>query len=64
MIKCIRCEEKDVDVLEFDHIEPILQRERSFYGVKLHPELYQLLCANCHCKKTREDMKVILCQKQ
>lgn len=61
--KCQKCGNSDLDVLEFDHIKPICNKERSIFDVKFHPELYQLLCANCHRKKTRIDMRIVLCKK-
>lgn len=60
--KCARCQEDDYDVLQFDHIQPL-------WNVKTRPandEIYhdilkgrtnnlQILCANCHIKKTRDE---------
>ena len=60
---CINCGIDDADVLEFDHIVPVLRRTNgvttrgdSWKQVLAHPkpdEIFQLLCANCHTKKTR-----------
>jgi 5-methylcytosine-specific restriction endonuclease McrA len=59
--KCVHCSNDDVDVLEFDHIIPLHSKKRKYGNilreVKSHPELFQLLCANCHRKKTLEDIK-------
>lgn len=61
--ECINCGIDDADVLEFDHIVPVLRRTNgvttngdSWKQVLAHPkpdEIFQLLCANCHTKKTR-----------
>lgn len=62
--KCIVCEIDDPDVLEFDHIEPLLRKSNNqpkckgdTYKQILRDESssskFQLLCANCHTKKTR-----------
>ena len=61
--KCSVCLIDDHDVLEFDHITPLLRRSS---GIKSKGETaahvirdedrdqnFQLLCANCHTKKTR-----------
>lgn len=59
---CKVCGMDDQDVLEFDHILPLLRRSsghkiRDVYKEVLrHPspqDDFQLLCANCHTKKTR-----------
>lgn len=59
---CMVCGMDDQDVLEFDHIEPLLRKTtghkvRDVYKeVIKHPnpaQDFQLLCANCHTKKTR-----------
>jgi hypothetical protein len=61
--RCSVCLIEDHDVLEFDHITPLL---RKTSGIKSKGETaahvirdqdrdknFQLLCANCHTKKTR-----------
>lgn len=55
--KCTNCGEVDWVILEFDHIEPIRgRREYSLLEeVRKYPERFQLLCANCHRKKTRNE---------
>ena len=62
---CVVCGIDDKDVLHFDHIEPLKrktngikkQRENYYYVLSINEpsEVYQLLCANCHTKKTREN---------
>jgi hypothetical protein len=65
---CIACGMDDPDVLEFDHIEPILRRtagvwsKDTCYEVIRHEnprEIFQLLCANCHAKKTRANKEFL-----
>lgn len=65
---CIACGMDDPDVLEFDHIEPILRRTAGVrsndacYEVIRHEnprEIFQLLCANCHAKKTRANKEFL-----
>ena len=61
--KCKACGIEDTDVLEFDHIKPLLRKTNgiknkgdTFAKVlkeKNPHEVYQVLCANCHRKKTR-----------
>jgi len=59
--KCKVCSIKDFIVLEFDHIKPILNAERNFSNilreVKKYPEKFQLLCANCHRRKTLNELQ-------
>lgn len=59
---CCVCGMDDPDVLEFDHIKPLLRKSsgekgRDVYRTVLASESpldeFQLLCANCHTKKTR-----------
>lgn len=58
--KCIKCLIDDKDVLQVDHIEPLRQPKRignklRFYGIlngSYSTDNLQLLCANCHMKKT------------
>jgi hypothetical protein len=59
--KCKKCKNDDEDVLEFDHIIPVRDRKikrRNLYEIKERPELYQLLCANCHRRKTKKESKL------
>lgn len=62
--KCASCGEADHDVLEIDHINPIhgqLQRHNSneiyYQLIDGSNENLQLLCANCHRRKTRREMR-------
>lgn len=44
-----------IDILEFDHKIPVNQHIRSIIGwreAKKNPDLFQLLCPNCHAKKS------------
>lgn len=59
---CCVCGMDDPDVLEFDHIEPVLRRttgekRKDVYKIinacKDPLAEFQLLCSNCHTKKTR-----------
>ena len=61
---CARCGESDVEVLEFDHLDPtekeytIAQLVGGGMGlIKLQKEMAkcQVLCSNCHRKKTIQD---------
>lgn len=57
---CVQCGEKDVVVLEFDHIDPaskvanISQMRKNYTPEKLKVELAKcvVLCANCHKRRT------------
>jgi len=58
--KCVVCGCDDIDVLEFDHKNNDGWKEKSMRGVidvrrhgNLTKDKYQLLCANCHRKKTK-----------
>lgn len=61
--ECQVCGMNDRDVLEFDHIEPLLRRtnktrsksgtEKQIIDNDNRREEFQLLCSNCHTKKTR-----------
>lgn len=59
--KCTGCGISDIDVLQFDHILPIketgekrIRNRLALFGAILKNKLIniQLLCANCHMKKT------------
>ena len=67
--KCMRCGVDDERCLEFDHRIP-LRRGKSGLSKAAHTadktyravlngdrSAYELLCANCHSIKTREDQK-------
>lgn len=58
--KCVVCGETEEDFLEFDHIKPVRGKREgnSIMQVKKHPERFQLLCANCHRRKTSNERKV------
>lgn len=65
---CMTCGMDDVDVLEFDHIEPILRKttgvrsKDTAYEILRHDNpsaVFQLLCANCHTKKTRINQEFV-----
>lgn len=57
---CIECGESDIIVLEFDHIESdkkfknisVLRKHYNLKILKKEIEKCQVLCANCHRKKT------------
>ena len=61
--RCKACGIEDTDVLEFDHIKPLLRKTNgiknkgdTFVKVlkeKNPHEVYQVLCANCHRKKNK-----------
>ena len=63
--ECIVCGESDPVVLQFDHIEPKTKSERiskmifsSSYkleDIKKEINKCQILCANCHARKTAKD---------
>lgn len=65
---CNVCGMDDLDVLEFDHIEPIFRRTSGLRSKESSSEIlrhdnpresFQLLCANCHSKKTRVNQEFI-----
>ena len=62
--RCSHCKNDDWEVLQFDHITPVLRKTRGESGNRIFPgiikspqirNLYQLLCANCHMKKSRAE---------
>lgn len=59
--KCVVCSERDLAVLELDHIIPLFNskgRETTcIEEAKKNPEKFQVLCANCHRRKTLNDLK-------
>jgi 5-methylcytosine-specific restriction endonuclease McrA len=59
---CQVCGMDDADVLQFDHIEPLFRKTVQHKNKDVYKEVinhhspsqdFQLLCANCHIKKTR-----------
>ena len=66
---CVRCDESDFTCLQFDHIKPILRAgENVRAGKVLIQDIYmdredleglQVLCANCHMKKTYQEDKFL-----
>jgi hypothetical protein len=57
---CLVCGyDKNPLAFEFDHIEPIWGSKRSpaIHHATKAPELFQMLCANCHTLKTRMDFE-------
>ena len=58
---CVECGESDIRVLDFDHLDPseksfnlgdAIRRGYSFDRIKEEVAKCQVLCANCHRKKT------------
>lgn len=58
---CAHCGENDMRVLEFDHIDPSTKRMgiaramthgKSWAFIRAEMDLCQILCANCHKKRT------------
>lgn len=58
---CIDCDEKDIIVLEFDHREPkekflgiaqMIQNRYSVEAIKKEIEKCDVVCANCHRRRT------------
>jgi 5-methylcytosine-specific restriction endonuclease McrA len=60
--QCVYCGIKDIDVLDLDHIKPVLRSAKEYKketGINFHAKLrkldwpsgYQLLCKNCNYKK-------------
>ena len=61
---CVKCGETDPVVLEFDHIRgkaanvgTLITSGCSLERIKLEISLCQVLCSNCHRKKTAEEYK-------
>lgn len=61
---CVKCGETDPVVLEFDHIRgksanvgTLLHTGVSLERIKVEISLCQVLCSNCHRKKTAEENK-------
>ena len=62
--KCVQCGERDVRVLQIDHVnsdgalERKLTRLQLYKKVEAEPHRYQLLCANDNWRKRERDYKV------
>lgn len=63
---CVICGEKDIRVLEFDHIDPktkidnisrMVKECRPIFEIKTEMRKCQILCFNCHVKKTINERK-------
>lgn len=61
---CVRCPETDIVVLDFDHINPEgkefsisagIRSKLKIGRIKVEIEKCQVLCANCHRRKTAKD---------
>lgn len=66
---CVSCPEKDIVVLDFDHLSDkkfgiSTMLKHGFSLSKIDEELSkcQILCANCHRRKTAKDFNWIKCQ--
>ena len=59
--KCALCGETDLEILEFDHIVPYQPRERTGVTItrilKGDTDNVQLLCANCHLRKSKTERR-------
>ena len=58
---CVKCGEADPVVLQFDHlrdkeynISDMIRRGLSWKNIKNEIDKCQILCANCHARKTAE----------
>lgn len=63
---CVNCGEKDPIVLQFDHINEkdkfkeistLISEKYGIETIKTEIEKCQILCANCHLKKTAEQFE-------
>jgi hypothetical protein len=61
---CKNCGEKNINVLQFDHIDPktkkeeiskMVKRNAPIEEIKQEMRKCQILCFNCHVKKSLED---------
>ena len=66
--QCVACYLVDRDVLEIDHIEPVAKSGQprghamilsAIRKGKMMTSDLQVLCANCHRRKTRADMDTL-----
>jgi hypothetical protein len=60
--KCIDCGVDDLEILEFDHIDPkekinCVRRIYNKQGIIDEADKCELRCVNCHCKKTHSQEK-------
>ena len=63
--KCALCGQRDSDVLMLDHIKPIRHRqtliltENVYIDIVIHKKAdnLQLLCANCHLRKSVQEQR-------
>jgi hypothetical protein len=63
--RCVVCGTDDLDVLELDHITPLYQTNKNREPTstlaktiilgQIPPRTIQVLCANCHSRKTRSE---------
>lgn len=61
---CVDCGERDIDVLEFDHIEMVRglggrigqYANYSIERLKTEIDKCEVRCANCHARRTRKQM--------
>lgn len=62
---CVKCGEDDFVVLEFDHINPddkvenisdMVKRGFAFSKIEAELKKCQVLCCNCHRRKTAEQL--------
>lgn len=60
---CVDCGEDDIQVLQFDHIEPVLGNRKRRVGGFVNHSMKRLMeeiakceirCANCHVRRTRK----------
>lgn len=66
--RCIECGIDDCEVLQIDHVVPVRRKEkRHEIGHRVYRRILhggavnvQLLCANCHMRKTRKDLSKIM----
>lgn len=59
---CVVCDESDIIVLQFDHIKDksynigrMISEKMDLELIKLEIDKCQILCANCHIRKTAKD---------
>jgi hypothetical protein len=59
---CVDCGESDIEVLEFDHLQPYGPGNRGVFGWRVTRKRMieeinrcEVRCSNCHTRKTRRD---------